>query len=85
MLECQQNLVRVTSFAIFCIQHEILAAIHKSENKFGLHKSENKFGLHKSENKFGLHKSENKFGLHKSEKILIIFVVRLGRFTPFAK
>ena len=26
------------------------AAIHKSENKFGLHKSENKFGLHKSEN-----------------------------------
>ena len=37
------------------------AAIHKSENKFGLHKSENKFGLHKSENKFGLHKSENEF------------------------
>ena len=36
-----------------------MAAIHKSENKFGLHKSENKFGLHKSENKFGLHKSEN--------------------------
>ena len=25
------------------------AAIHKSENKFGLHKSENEFGLHKSE------------------------------------
>ena len=35
-----------------------MAAINKSENKFGLHKSENKFGLHKSENKFGLHKSE---------------------------
>ena len=34
------------------------AAIHKSENKFGLHKSENEFGLHKSENEFGLHKSE---------------------------
>ena len=44
-----------------------LAAIHKSENKFGLHKSENEFGLHKSENEFGLHKSENEFGLHKSE------------------
>ena len=37
---------------------EILAAIHKSENKFGLHKSENKFELHKSENEFGLLKSE---------------------------
>ena len=60
------------------------AAIHKSENKFGLHKSENKFGLHKSENKFGLHKSENEFGLHKSEKCFI-FVVWLGRFVLFAK
>ena len=43
------------------------------------------YSLHKSENKFGLHKSENKFGLHKSEKIVIIFVVWLGRFVPFAK
>ena len=43
------------------------AAIHKSENKFGLHKSENKLGLHKSENKFAFHKSENEFALHKSE------------------
>ena len=42
-----------------------------------INKSENKFGLHKSENKFGLHKSENKFGLHKSEKNTFIFVVSL--------
>ena len=38
-----------------------------------IHKSEDKFGLHKSKDKFGLHKTENEFGLHKSEKILIIF------------
>ena len=31
---------------------EVEAAIHKSENKFGLHKSEKKIGLHKSENEF---------------------------------
>ena len=28
------------------------AAIHKSENKFGLHKSEKEFGLHKSEKSY---------------------------------
>ena len=50
-----------------------------------IHKSENKFGLYKSENKLGLHKSENKFGLHKSEENTFIFVVWLGRFAPFAK
>ena len=53
-------------------------------NVAAIHKSENKFGLHKSENKFGLHKSENEIGLHKSEKCFI-FVAWLGRFAPFAK
>ena len=44
----ETKVFRILSSLQWCLFET--AAIHKSENKFGLHKSENKFGLHKSEN-----------------------------------
>ena len=60
-IEGDWNISRKKIDQILGVTREKPAAIHKSENNFGLRKSENKFALHKSENEFALHKSENEF------------------------